>query len=228
MIGIMEIKAGYEGAKAALDIAKGVSSLKTETAVNAAIIDIQRHVVEAQQGLSTSLQKIDELEKEIVRLKDWSAEKERYELKDTGSGAVAYALKQSVAGGQPAHYLCADCFENGHKAYLHGSHPLSTLNRRSRKDRLEAPAHCERRNLTNGSFIRAPLLTVLVRLVRGLEHPLQRRGCTPFRLLWGVDLSHATDKREIINTDLSYGDLIVLMLEVEEELNGLGAPFDLG
>jgi hypothetical protein len=118
MIGIMEIKAGYEGAKAALDIAKGVSSLKTETAVNAAIIDIQRHVVEAQQGLSTSLQKIDELEKEIVRLKDWSAEKERYELKDTGSGAVAYALKQSVAGGQPAHYLCADCFENGHKAYL--------------------------------------------------------------------------------------------------------------
>ena len=35
--------------------------------------------------------------------------------------------------------------------------------------------------------------------------------------------------RAILNTgDLSIGDLIILMLEVEEDLNTLGAPFDLG
>jgi hypothetical protein len=33
--------------------------------------------------------------------------------------------------------------------------------------------------------------------------------------------------RDIINRDISYGDLLVLMLDMETELNSLGAPFDL-
>ena len=36
MVGIVEIKAAYDSAKAAFQIADGISSLKTEAAVNAA------------------------------------------------------------------------------------------------------------------------------------------------------------------------------------------------
>ena len=118
MVGIVEIKAGYEGAKAAFEIARGVGALKTEAAVNGAIIDIQRHVVEAQQGLSASLQTIDALEKEIVRLKDWSAEKERYELKRFEPGSVAYSLKPAMAHGEPPHLLCPNCYQRSEKSFL--------------------------------------------------------------------------------------------------------------
>ena len=118
MVGILEIKAGYEGAKAAFDIAKGFSSLKTEAAVNGALIDIQRYVVEAQQGLSASLTKIDELEKEIVRLEDWSANKARYDLADTGQGSFAFRLKEGVEPPEPAHWICPQCYEDGKKSIL--------------------------------------------------------------------------------------------------------------
>lgn len=44
----------------------------------------------------------------------------------------------------------------------------------------------------------------------------------------GLTYSHQSFGREIINKgDLSLGDLIVLMLEIEIELNGIGAPYDL-
>lgn len=118
MVGIVEIKAAYDSAKAAFQIADGISSLKTEAAVNAAIIDLQRHTVDAQRGLSASLEKIDELEKEIMRLKDWSADKQRYELKDTGQGSLAYHLKEGVEPSEPAHWICPQCYEDGKKSIL--------------------------------------------------------------------------------------------------------------
>jgi hypothetical protein len=125
MVTIAEIKAGYESAKAALDIAKGISALKTEAAVNAAVIDVQRNVVEAQQALSASLQTINELEQEIVRLKDWSAQKQRYELADTGQGSLAYKLKEGVDPPEPAHWICPQCCEDGKKSILkHESLPV--------------------------------------------------------------------------------------------------------
>lgn len=113
-----EIRAGYESAKAALNIAKGIGALKTETAVNGAVIDIQRHVLEAQQALSASLQRIDELEKEVVRLKDWSAEKQRYQLKRFFPGSVAYVLKAGMEEGEAPHRLCPDCFHRGNKSFF--------------------------------------------------------------------------------------------------------------
>ena len=118
MVGILEIKAGYESAKAALQIAQGISSLKSETAVNAAVIDIQRHTLDAQQALSASLDRIGELEKEVMRLKDWSAEKECYELADTGQGSLAYRLKEGVQPPQPAHWICPHCYQKGEKSIL--------------------------------------------------------------------------------------------------------------
>lgn len=40
---------------------------------------------------------------------------------------------------------------------------------------------------------------------------------------------HKSDGKQILNDgDLSIGDLLILMLEMEQELNELGAPFDLG
>lgn len=136
------IQAGYSSAKAAIEIAKGISALKTETAINQAVIDIQRNVLETQGALSAAqevhtanLKRIDALEQEIVRLKDWSAEKQRYELKRYHPGSVARVLKLDMAGADPIHRLCAHCYDRGEKGYLN---PTGESVRRCRMHRCSS------------------------------------------------------------------------------------------
>lgn len=61
-----------------------------------------------------------DLEAELVRLKDWAAERERYALVRLWdySPAVAYGLLESKSNGQPAHFLCANCFDQTKKSFL--------------------------------------------------------------------------------------------------------------
>jgi hypothetical protein len=122
---IESIQGAYGAIKGGLDIAQGFQAFKTETAVNQAIIDIQRSLLEAQRALneaearhSTDLSRVTSLEQEVVRLKDWTAEQERYHLVDVDRGAFAYMPKPGMENGQPAHWLCANCFGQGHKSLL--------------------------------------------------------------------------------------------------------------
>jgi hypothetical protein len=112
------IAGGYEAAKAAFQMLQGYSALKSEADKNAAIVDIQRHVVETQQGMATAMEEINTLKQEVVRLKDWTAEKERYELTAIGERAFVYAEKQGVENPKAPHWLCQQCFDNAHKSAL--------------------------------------------------------------------------------------------------------------
>lgn len=126
---IAEIQAGFIGAKAAIDVAKGLQSLTTEAAINQAVIDIQRSALDAQQGLAAALKRIDELEAEIMDLKAWDGEKERYELKRFHPGTFAYVLRQSSADGEPLHRICANCYHQGKKALLQATSRLELRRR---------------------------------------------------------------------------------------------------
>lgn len=82
-----------------------------------------------QQTSMALLQRNDDLEKEVVRLKDWSADSKRYRLVNTGARGVFYALKESMKDGDPPHYLCTTCYQAGKKSFLGtktppGGHPL--------------------------------------------------------------------------------------------------------
>jgi hypothetical protein len=119
------IQIAYNSGKAALDIAKGIHSLNSEVERNQAIIDIQRHVMDsnaslmdAQQAYATSLKRIEELENEIVRLKDWAAQMERYELKSIEPNGFAYSQKPGMENGEPRHWLCTNCYQNSQKSIL--------------------------------------------------------------------------------------------------------------
>lgn len=122
---LAELTAGYQATKATLDIAKGIQALKTEAEINSAVIDIQRLTIEAQQNLMqaqashTSLVgRVAQLEEEIANLKDWSAERECYQLVDVYRGAFAFMPKPGMERGQPAHWLCTNCFDQGRKSYM--------------------------------------------------------------------------------------------------------------
>lgn len=45
-------------------------------------------------------------------------EKDRYELKKVATGAFAYVLKESMANGQPPHWICTQCYQNRKKSFL--------------------------------------------------------------------------------------------------------------
>lgn len=122
---LAEITAGYQSLKAAKEIVQGLNALKTEVAVNEAKVALQNLLLEAHQALfaaqeaeAADARRVRALEAEIVELKDWSAEAERYELADTGRGALAYRLKESMKAGEPEHWLCPTCFGQRKKSYL--------------------------------------------------------------------------------------------------------------
>ena len=125
MVSGTEIMVAYQGLKIAFDLLQGLNATSKEAAINEVKVQLTRHILEAQQTLtaanaaqSDAAERIRSLEQEIVRLKDWEADKQRYELKDTGQGSLAYALKPSMDQGEPEHWLCPACYQQGKKSIL--------------------------------------------------------------------------------------------------------------
>ena len=121
----MEVASLLASAKAAYDIAKGINALKNEVDRNQAVskilevlIAVQTDALSMQEKHSLLTTKIQELEKECDRLKDWQAEKERYKLKEIAPGLFARIEKGLVGNLQSAHKFCATCFEQNSKALL--------------------------------------------------------------------------------------------------------------
>jgi len=110
---------------AASNIAKSMLELRDFTQINSKVIELQREIISAQDKVLSSqreqdllIAKIQELEKECTRLKDWSVEKEDYLLKEIASGVFAYIEKNYEGSLQSANKLCANCFEQRTKSIL--------------------------------------------------------------------------------------------------------------
>ena len=108
-------------AKAGADIA----SASDEAKRNAQLIEFQRVIIQLQSSIAavqnqnaSLLREKDDLEKQIVQLKHWEAEKQRYALVTIWDGGVAYAQKASMSQGEAPHWLCANCFHGGKKSIL--------------------------------------------------------------------------------------------------------------
>lgn len=91
--------------------------------VYAKLITAQSVAMASQEKQSTLTQRITELEKEIMQLKDWNREAERYQLTELTSGVFAYMVKSGMENGEPSHYLCANCFSQREKTILHLDDP---------------------------------------------------------------------------------------------------------
>jgi hypothetical protein len=92
---------------------------------NALLIEFQKALIQTQ-GITASEQvknaslvaRIQDLEHEIARLRDWGAERERYELKEVAAGLFARIDRGYEGNFQSAHKYCATCFEQGIKSPL--------------------------------------------------------------------------------------------------------------
>lgn len=113
-----EAFAGLSAVKTAFDLAKGLQNIHDTAARDRAVIELQKEILAAQQTQATLIQSVSDLEKEVARLKAWDADKQRYKLTDIRPGVMAYSLKEGMEAGEPAHQLCASCYNAGHKSFL--------------------------------------------------------------------------------------------------------------
>lgn len=85
-----------------------------------ALIQLQTNAFSIQTQNLSLLAFKDDLEKQIVQLKNWEAEKQRYALVSIFEGTSSViALKESMSNGEPPHWLCPNCFHSGKKSFLH-------------------------------------------------------------------------------------------------------------
>ena len=103
-----------------------IASAKDEAERNKLLIEFQKSVIAAnfqvatlQQDVSTLKGTIEDLKRDAVRKENWESESKRYVLYKPFSGVVVYALKEGMSNGEPAHYLCANCFNEGQRTLLY-------------------------------------------------------------------------------------------------------------
>jgi hypothetical protein len=76
-----------------------------------ALIQNQTLIASEQIKNASLVSRNQELEQEIVRLKNWSAEKDLYERRQIAPGVFAQVEKNFVGEAESAHKLCCNCFD---------------------------------------------------------------------------------------------------------------------
>jgi hypothetical protein len=156
---LTEAGAAVGSIKTALDMLKGVRSLKSETDINQAVIEVQRILLEAQSAAVDDkarqielLNRISDLEARLAEGEEWESEKRRYRLTEFSTGRFAFVLADDFAEGEPAHKLCAKCFTERRKSIL------QTLRKHSGGESVLCQ-HCKQ-EMVLAEFPPDPVLTV--------------------------------------------------------------------
>jgi len=120
------IQGTISGLKVAGDIAKGFMELKSMTEVQGKVIELQSAILAAQSSALSAnadqaamVDEIRNLKAEIARVKAWESQKQRYQLQPIWDrAALVYALKESMSNGEPPHWICTKCYEDGSRMIL--------------------------------------------------------------------------------------------------------------
>lgn len=129
MITPSEFTVAITAFKAAKDIAQGMLGLRDTEAFKAKLIEFQSKILDAQGAVFAAnderadlIHKIAELEKELAMIRAWEVEKQKYalkSLKETADSAIyVYTSKEGINDGEPEHYICVKCYQDGYKSIL--------------------------------------------------------------------------------------------------------------
>jgi hypothetical protein len=134
---------------AAGNIAKTLVGIRDESKLNSTVIELQGCIIDAQSKVlsgqseqAAAAKRIEALEAEITRLKDWASEREKYVLTQIGFSAFAYVPKEFTGKDLgDAVKLCPNCFEKGSKAIFQNNARLT-----GRDIHLVCPNRCPELN----------------------------------------------------------------------------------
>lgn len=95
---------------------KGGKADQTELA--ALTLDVFNQLIDAKQAQTSVLDRLHELERQMIALEEFDRQAQRYTLVTTRGGALVYQLDPAQAKDEPAHYLCPDCFGKKQRSIL--------------------------------------------------------------------------------------------------------------
>ena len=84
------------------------------------VLDLQSEMMMIQSDYQNILRSREDLGKKLIEMEGWDKERARYHLEKVGgswSGFV-YALNVKNPSVEPAHWLCAHCYEDKKKSIL--------------------------------------------------------------------------------------------------------------
>jgi hypothetical protein len=106
---------------------KGLLDAREEAKINdvaiylqGIVLDLQSEMMMIQPDYQNVLRSRDELEKKLAEHENWDNERARYHLEKAQGmwGNCVYALNASNPAVEPAHWICAHCYENQKKSIL--------------------------------------------------------------------------------------------------------------
>lgn len=134
----LTISGAIASLKTAGEIAGAFVGLRDQAMIQTKVIELQSVILAAQSSAMsaqseqfTLLETKRRLEAKIAELETWEAEKQRYELKQIGRASICYVLKPEVAGSEPPHMICTNCYQHGRKSILLSTGELVKMERES-------------------------------------------------------------------------------------------------
>jgi rubrerythrin len=109
---LTSIKNTYDLASAALSLKESTKRDLALAEILPKLLDAQRAANEAVQQETALFEEIYQLKEEIRQLKALRSQMEEYERKRFFPGSIAYVPKESHGNASPAHYACANCYED--------------------------------------------------------------------------------------------------------------------
>lgn len=129
MADITIISHTFNSLQAASKLAKALIGLRDTAMIDAKVIELRDHLIEAQGSTMQSqteqsalIQEVRDLKQQIMDLEKWEEEKQRYQLIEPWSGCFVYALKESSKQTDPPHWICEHCYQDARKSTLQNSH----------------------------------------------------------------------------------------------------------
>ena len=122
---IAELLGAAQSVQALSTLLSAANGLANYNEIVAAVSEVNTKLMQAnavalasQEKQSTLAAKVHELEQEIMGLKNWETEKQKFELKEIARGVFARTEQGYMGTLQSAHKFCATCFEKHIKSPL--------------------------------------------------------------------------------------------------------------
>ncbi len=109
----------------AMNVAKAIVDTRDETKLaslklefTTALLELHDKQLSLSQFYQSILEANESLKKQLAAYERWEQESQRYERHQPELGFLVYALKPEHAATQPAHWLCAACYDDGKQSVL--------------------------------------------------------------------------------------------------------------
>lgn len=115
--------------KTAAELAKAIYNAKLDIDLKQKVAELQQLIFDARQSafdaqsdLATVKGQMAECKRQLADFKKWDDDKGRYALfQPQNVQAVVYSVRKSASLGEPAHYLCTNCYQKNTKSIINNS-----------------------------------------------------------------------------------------------------------